>query len=265
MRRRKRLPFTKFVGLAKNYLLGKIGLNKRWLLELKTYYGWKSDQQFYRAYAKRLKIVSTLWYQKPRKTEKQIRSFYQETDYAVLRQMLHHKNNCFPEIARYIPKNRKGIWFCEYGCGVAPVTSWLLPHFPNINFSLVDIDTPTLKFAKWRFRENPNVEIIKVPLNNLPLKRKYDLITCFEVLEHVTEPFKIIRHIVKHLKIGGMLFVDFIADEAGDENLAQSQAQRDETIDFLNSNLKIVWPLDKNWKKDGGFGQYVKLKDIKVN
>jgi SAM-dependent methyltransferase len=81
------------------------------------------------------------------------------------------------------------------------------------------------------------------------LKKKYDIVTCFEVLEHVTEPLKIVKHIVDHLKIGGTLFIDFIADEAGDENLAQSQAQRNDTIDLLNTNLKVIWALDKNCTK----------------
>lgn len=254
---RKRLPLAKFLGLLKNYALGKIGLNRKWLDELREYYGWKDDNQFWKTYYKKRKEASKLWYQKIRKTEKQIRSFYAESDYWVLRQMYIHKNNCFPEIAKFIPKTGN-VLFCEYGCGVASVTAWLIPRFDNLKYSLADINTPTLKFAKWRFRNNKNVEIIKIPLNNLPFKKKYDFITCFEVLEHVTQPLKIVKHLVDHLKIGGILFVDFIADEADDENLAQSQAQRNKTINFLNKNLKPIWALDKNWKKNGGFGQYTK-------
>lgn len=260
-KRRKHLPLRKFIGLSKNYLLGKVGLNRGWLDELKRYYGWESDEEFYKTYEKKRKSAQTLWNKKKRETEEQIRSFYGESDYWVLRQMFIHKNNCFPEIAQLIPKD-KDIWFCEYGSGVGPVTTWLSNRFPNVNFTLVDLDVPALQFAKWRFRNKSNVEFLTVPPKSLPLKRKYDFITCFEVLEHVTQPLAVVKHMIEHLKLGGLLFVDFIADEAGDENLVQSQAQRGKTIDFLNGNLKAIWALDKNWKKDGGFGQYIKVKEL---
>lgn len=261
LRRRKHLPIKKWFGIITNYLLGKIGGNKSWLKELVEYYKWESENEFYPIYKKKQAEANTLWNTKPRKTEKDIRSFYGETDYWILRQMFHHKNNCFPEIAQILPQN-KPIWFCEYGAGVAPVTAWLLPRFDNIHFTLVDLDVPALNFAKWRFAKYKNVEFLTVPLNGLPLTRKYDFITCFEVLEHVTNAFEVVQHLVKNLKTGGTLFLDFIQDEDGDENLPQSQAQRIKSIDFLNNNLEAVWALDKTWTKDGGFGQYVKLKEF---
>ena len=262
-KRRVHFPFKKWVGIVHNYLLGKIGLNRYWLKELKNYYNWKDESAFYKIYKEKQKEATTLWKKKERKTEKDIRSFYSETDFWVLRQMFIHKNNCFPEIAKIIPKNRKDIHFCEYGSGIGPVTRWLTDRFPDVKFTLVDLPTHTMGFAKWRFKKNKNVEFLTVPLNGFPLKKQYDFINCFAVLEHVTKPFETVKHLIKHLKIGGTLFIDYQYGKGKDENLPQSAAQRDKTIDFLNNNLQIVWALDKNWKKDGGFGQYIKNKEIK--
>lgn len=261
LRRRKHFPVKKWMGIGKNYFLSQMQLNRSWLKGLKEYYHWKSEKEFYKAYGKKQKEAKNLWRKKERKTEQDIKSFYAETDYWVLRQTFVHRNNCFPEIADFIPKDRK-VWFCEYGGGVGPVTRWLVDRFRNVNFTVVDLPSPQLDFAKFRFKKYPNVEIVTVPENSLPLKKQYDFITCFAVLEHVTQPMILVKHLVKHLKIGGTLFVDFQWDEPEDENLAASQVQRDATINFLNTNLKVVWALDKNWKKDGGFGQYIKMKEV---
>lgn len=250
-------PLKKWIGLIKNYLLSRIGLNRYWLRELRDYYQWKSEQEFYSVYQRKRKEVAKLWKKKERRTEGAIRSFYKETDYFILRQMFIHKNNCFPEIADFIPKDRP-VSFCEYGSGVGPVTKWLIPRFSNINFTLVDLDSPTLNFAKWRFEKQSKVKFMTVPLHSFPLKKTYDLICCLAVMEHVSQPLALVKHFIKHLKTGGTLFIDFQYDEDENENLLKSQAQRNATIDYLNHNLKIVWALDKNWRKDGGFGQYIK-------
>jgi len=261
LRVKKHFPAKKWLGIIRNYLLGKIGLNNYWLKELKEYYGWEKDGGFYKNYNQKQKFIKTLWKKKGRKTEKDIRSYYAETNYWILRQMFIHKNNCFPEIADLLPKDRT-IDFCEYGSGVGPVTKWLSPRFPKGKFTLVDLPSPVLEFAKWRFRRNNMTKFLTVPPQRFPLKEKYDFITCFAVLEHVTKPLKLVKHLVDHLKADGTLLIDYQYDEGTNENLFQSAEQRDKTIDYLNKNLKIIWALDKEWKKDGGFGQYLKPKKI---
>src|SRR5437899_2278204 len=80
---------------------------------------------------------------------------------------------------------RRGV-FCEYGSGVAPVTAFLRPRFPEWRYTLVDLPTPTLAFARWRFREHANVEFKEPGFGtDLPLTSPYDVITCLDVLEHV--------------------------------------------------------------------------------
>jgi len=55
-------------------------------------------------------------------------------------------------------------------------------------------------------------------------------------------PLQVARHLVEHLKPGGTLFVNFV-DDAGGENLAESAAQRGETIAYLDRTLQAIVPL----------------------
>jgi 2-polyprenyl-3-methyl-5-hydroxy-6-metoxy-1,4-benzoquinol methylase len=197
-----------------------------------------------------------LWGARPRRGEADYRAFYAETDYFVLRQMHYHRHDSFHGVAAAVRRVGRPGTLCEYGCGVAPVTAFLRPRFPAWRYTLVDLPTPTLEFARWRFREHPNVEFSEPGLGaDLPLRGAYDVITCLDVLEHVVNPLQVARHLVDHLKPGGTLFVNF-ADDAGDENLVEASAERVATIEYIDSALRAVVPL----RRDGTEfeAQYVK-------
>ena len=187
--------------------------------------------------------AATLWERKPRSTEADYRSFYAETDYFVFRQMYYHRNDCYHGIARTLRRAGREGDFCEYGCGVAPITAWLRSRFPAWRYTLVDLPTPTLEFARWRSRANANVEFKEPGLGaDLPLTSAYDVITCLDVLEHVVNPLQVTHHLVEHLKPGGTFFVNFV-DDAGEENLVEASAQRRQTIAYIDSTLEAVVPL----------------------
>jgi SAM-dependent methyltransferase len=224
-------------------LLDLLGRNRGWLRELSSYYRGLTIEEFWVRYTLGRMDAATLWERKPGSGEADYRSFYAETDYFVLRQMYYHRNDCHHAIARTLRRAGREGDFCEYGCGVEPVTAWLQPRFPAWRYTGVDLPTPMLKFARWRFRRFPNVEMMEPGFgDDLPLCRAYDVITCLDVLEHVVNPLQVVRHVVEHLKPGGTLYVNFI-EAPGGENLAESAAQRADTIAFLDANLETVVPL----------------------
>jgi 2-polyprenyl-3-methyl-5-hydroxy-6-metoxy-1,4-benzoquinol methylase len=193
-------------------------------------------QEFWVRYTLGRMDAATLWERKPRTTETDYRSFYAETDYWVLRQMYHSRNECYHELARSMRRPEGD--FCEYGCGVAPITAWLRPSFPRWRYTLVDLPSRMLDFARWRFRAHPNVESVSPGLGpDLPLRRDYDVITCLDVLEHVVNPLQVVQHLVGHLKPGGVLHVNFIHAPGG-ENLPEAAAQRPEVVDHLDRSLR---------------------------
>ena len=239
----------------RNQVLDRLGLNRGWLAELSAYHRGMTIEEFWVRYTLGRMEASTLWEAKPRTGESDYRSFYAETGYFVLRQMYYHRNDCFHHVAETM-RGREGD-FCEYGSGVAPVTAWVRRRFPAWRYTVVDLPSPALDFAKWRFRKFPNVEALSPGFGpDLPLSRSYDVITCLDVLEHAINPLEIARHLVAHLKPGGTLHVNFIEDPGG-ENLAESAAERAATIALLDRELQPVLPLHAA-VRDEVYGRYVK-------
>jgi SAM-dependent methyltransferase len=237
-----------------------LGGNRGWLRELSAYYRGMTIQEFWVRYTLGRMDAATLWERKPRRGEADYRAFYAETDYFVLRQMYYHRNDCFHGVAAAVRRAGHRGDVCEYGCGVAPLTAWLRPRFPAWRYTLVDLPTPALEFARWRFRRHGNVELKEPGFGgDLPLNLAYDVITCLDVLEHVVNPLEVTRHLVEHLKPGGTLFVNFV-DDAGGENLVEAAEQRKETIAYLDATLRMVVPLGAPTGSDAD-AQYVKLGD----
>jgi SAM-dependent methyltransferase len=227
----------------RHQVLERLGLHRAWLGELSAHYRGMTIEEFWVRYTLGRMDAATLWERKPRSTESDYRSFYAETDYFVLRQIYYHRNDCYHGIARLLRRRGRMGDFCEYGCGVAPVTAWLRPRFPGWRFTLVDLPTPALDFARSRFRSAANVEFGEPGLaDDLPLTRAYDVITCLDVLEHVVNPLAVTRHLVAHLKPGGDLLINFV-DDAGGENLVESACERAATIAYLDASLRPVVPL----------------------
>lgn len=225
-------------------LLDRLGLNRGWFRELSEHYRGMTRQEFWIRYTIGRMEAATLWARKPRTTEADYRAFYAETDYWVLRQMYYHRNDCFHRVAAAMRRLGRMGDLCEYGCGVAPATAWLRPRFSDWRYTLVDLPSPMLDFARWRFRRFGSVEAREPGLgDDLPLRRDYDVIVCLEVLEHVVNPLAVVRHLVAHLRPGGSLFVNFVDEPGGDENLLESAAEREATIEYLNRELRPVVPL----------------------
>ncbi len=225
-------------------ILDRLGGNRGWFREISDYHRGLTRQEFWIRYTIGRMEAAKLWAGKPRRSEADYRAFYAETDYWVLRQMYYHRNSSFHRVAAVMRRVGKVGDCCEYGSGVAPVTAWLRPRFPAWRYTLVDLPSPMLEFARWRFRACANVETLEPGFgSDLPLVRRYDVITCLEVLEHVINPLEVVRHLVEHLAPGGSLFVNFVDEPGGDENLLESAAQRGATIEYLNRALRPVVPL----------------------
>ena len=229
----------------RNQMLDRLGLNRRWFRELAAYppYRRMTNQEFWVRYTLGRIEAAKLWDSKPRTGETDYRTYYAETDYFVLRQMYYHRNECFHLVAKSMGAVGRAGDFCEYGCGVAPVTAWIRPRFPRWRYTLVDVRSPMLEFARWRFRNVPYVEFKEPGFgNDLPLTKAYDVITCLDVLEHVVNPLHVARHLAEHLKPGGALHVNF-ENAPGGANLVESAAERAETIRYLNATLRGLAPL----------------------
>jgi len=111
----------------------------------------------------------------------------------------------FHPFLRYIPINAHIL---EYGCGIAPITEGLIKYCPykNLKFTIADIKQINFLYARWKFHLKNYINFVTIDpaiLDNLPKNEKYDVILCLTVIEHLPNPFEIIKVLYNHLKRGG--------------------------------------------------------------
>lgn len=210
---------------------------KPWLRELSRYCGGVEADRLHAEYATKRAVAAELWSARQRHTAQDYLDYYGESDYWVYRQASHHRHDSWHWILRYMARGRGRM--CEYGAGIAPVTTWIAKRRPDWLYTVVEPPTAMLEYARWRLK-GTTTTFLTVEPGTLPLNRYYEIITCLDVLEHVPNPLEVVQHLAARLFEGGHLFVNFVRDDSGRENLRESQAQRDTVIHWLNRYLHPV-------------------------
>src|SRR3989475_10006166 len=136
-------------------LLDRLGGNRGWLRELSEYYRGLTIQEFWVRDTLGRMDAATLWERKPRPSAADYRSFYAATDNFVLRQMYYHRNDCYHWIARTLRRVWRVGDFCEYACGVAPITASRRPRFPPLGYTRGGLPPPELEVARVRLPHVP--------------------------------------------------------------------------------------------------------------
>jgi len=67
----------------------------------------------------------------------------------------------------------------------------------------IEISPHAVQYA----REELKLDVRQMPIDDLPASETYDVITLWEVLEHVPDPLKTMQQVQAHLKSGGMAWV----------------------------------------------------------
>ncbi len=193
-----------------------------------------------------------LWFKKERKSEEEYRNFYSESNFYICRLLWAHRRHSWYEVLLF---QNEGDKILKYGAGVRPVAKWLLEKRKNVDITLADIPSSTWKFVKWYFKDKVKYIEIGLGKDGLPLKEKYNIIICYDVLEHTINPLEIVQHLYEHLADQGKLFINFI-NACGGYNLEEASKQRNEVISFLNNKLCGIKKLEIN--KNIGRGLYIK-------
>lgn len=72
----------------------------------------------------------------------------------------------------------------------------------------VDIDEPSVRHASVRYRSQQNLSFARGDIEHLPLADSCaDAVTCFEAIEHVPNPRRVVEETARILKPGGLFFV----------------------------------------------------------
>lgn len=138
----------------------------------------------------------------------QVVRFYNESRSELFEQIawhatdtIHHRSPVCAELASTLP----GREFLDYGSGIG--SNALVFGLAGFNVTLADVADPLRNFARWRC-EQRGIPVRTIDLKvQTPERDRYDVITCFDVLEHVPDPLAALARIRNALRPGGILFL----------------------------------------------------------
>ena len=138
----------------------------------------------------------------------QLTRFYNESQAELFEQiawhsteLIHHRSLVCADLVSTLP----GREFLDYGSGIG--SNALVFGLAGFTITLADIADPLRNFAKWRCeRRGLRVHAIDLKHETLPSER-YDVITCFDVLEHIPDAVGAVRRMRDALRPGGILFL----------------------------------------------------------
>lgn len=148
----------------------------------------------------------------------------------------------FHPFLRYI-RNKAHI--LEYGCGIAPITTGLIKYCPykKLKFTIADIKQINFLYARWKFSQKDYINSITIDpaiCDNLPAQENYDVILCLTVLEHLPNPFEVIKVLHNHLKTGGILIFDYVKGEGKGLDTTRGVIEREKVLNFIEQNFKLL-------------------------
>lgn len=93
----------------------------------------------------------------------------------------------------------------DIACGVG-YGSKLLARMGAKKVEGVDLTAKIIKYAKLNYH-HPNCQFRVGDITKIKLNKKFDVIVCFETIEHVYDDYKAIKNLYNHLKKGGQLLI----------------------------------------------------------
>ena len=93
----------------------------------------------------------------------------------------------------------------DLGCHGGRFTNEILLRSPKASITGVDVSSPAIKFAQSKY---PKIKFLVSHAQHLPFSSNYfDLVTCFEMLEHVDDPEVVLLEAHRVLKADGNFLV----------------------------------------------------------
>lgn len=170
----------------------------------------------------RVEEMAAAWRKRNPTTPEEIRRFYAETDLYLWELLTWNGSEEYAPYLRRIG-SLADAWppsqfprALDYGCGVG--TTALRLSELGYQVTVADVPGRTFDFAKARLRRHGiNFEAVDLTTDEPPLPSEgWDVITCFDVIEHVPDPAAIARLLVKALRRGGgaAIVASFDTEEA---------------------------------------------------
>lgn len=124
-----------------------------------------------------------------------------------------------------IAKKRGLTSVLDFGSGIGSVGLFFALN--GMDVTLADVSEPLLDYVAWRFKSR-GLKVTLVDLNREELpKDAFEVVTTFDVLEHLARPAETLRTLAASMKIGGLLALNV---EAIDDRFPQHIASYEEVF-----------------------------------
>jgi SAM-dependent methyltransferase len=196
------------------------------------------------------KNFEELWDMNSRDTIQQKMDFYKDIGaWQVFRQCNYRRKFNYKELI--FPYLTPVSSIVEYGCGVAPLTNYIIEHYGDIGkmkFSLVDVAGEHLEFAKWRLKKKaPYVDFDFHEITSeyiVPnFDRNFDIVSVMDVFEHLPNPYDVMVNLYNYTNDNAIMvetWVDKAHGEAHGPDLIEAERQRDITVSFIDKCFNCV-------------------------
>lgn len=214
---------------------------------VKREYKLASDEEFRARYYHSRAGFTELWNTKSRKTQADVESFYNEHDKDIWRQayLSREAYNYKKKILRtYHIIAREHLSaadpILDYGGGAGVLVHYLASKGYRA-VDIADIPSKTLDFVRRQMLELRNA--ITVDGSEDFGVDQYAVITTLDCLEHTFEPMKIATRLLKALKPGGLLVINFPKEtDFSNAHIPEAQAQRDQVFAFIDQECEVIEP-----------------------
>lgn len=183
---------------------GLVPLLSNMATDIQSYLGWDMPKVL-AALFRGEQLMRDEWNKKSPKTSEEITNFYRETENYVFDLAWWHRDYGRRKLtmaAIEACKRNNSNKILEFGCGTGQ--DGILFAEEGFDVTLADLPSKTFDYAKWRVKKG---ELDLKFADSDQLTEKYDAILCFDVLEHLWEPQKMVEYLYQHLSNNGILLV----------------------------------------------------------
>ena len=202
-----------------------------------------------------------VWGSRLRDTPGQQVRFWEDLgSWPVFRQVRRRRYGAWPRLLGDLPEAGTLL---EYGCGIAPLTWWLVRRRRDFRAVLVDVPGQALEFALWRLvRLGPGISVRAVMVTDAapPKLPPSDVAAVLEVLEHVPSPLVAMEAVLSSLRPKGILWEDFFA-HAGDgspADLPSAARERPAVYEMIRRRCRLLSGEPPEAPEGGGTRRWVK-------
>jgi len=198
------------------------------LEDLTTFFGRSEEQCRERLLSYDWADMSEAWKHANPQTLEEMRAFYGETELYIWELVAVHSYYSSVDvdwlIEQFPPSQYPRI--LDYGSGIGDVA--LRMAQAGYDVTIADVPGKTLQFAQHRFaRRELSARVVEIADDLVHLDGPYDLVICFEVLEHIPNADLVLAQLAASLKPGGVaaMAVSFEEDERFPHHLAEGVAR----------------------------------------